>query len=296
MNAILNEFNDNPSITSQVVEIAPDMAKQMIANTEGRVQRSPKRATIAEYVGIMKRGEWVLNYQPIQIGVDGNVIDGQHRLRACIESNIPFKTLLIKNVPESIFDSLDRGTARTLGDILSSKRIRNYNTVAATISVLHTMNLNLYSYSAAKQGGAALTGNNKKHRVSPRQMDAFLAKNPEFVDFVSDGLSLYNVGNKLLSQGVFIALWYFCSKHNKANSNTFFSKLSTGASIKDDSPIFYIRKKLLAYKMKEDHMKSGDIINLVLKGFDMYCKGETLKSYITIPKEPYKLSTQMNMF
>jgi hypothetical protein len=296
MNTILSQLNHTPSVSSKVVQITPEMARTLIANTEGRLQRAPHRSTIAEYSSAMKRGEWTLNYQPIQIGIDGNVLDGQHRLKACIESNVPFQTLIIENVPEVVFDSMDRGRSRTLGDILSARSIENYNSVAATISVLHTINLNLYSLSASSKGSTSLSGDKRKYRVSPSQMDKFLEKNPDFISFVADGLRLHAVGSKLLTQSVFIALWYYCAKHSKGNANTFFSKLSTGASINEDSPIFFIRKKLLAFKSKEDFIKSADIINLILKGFDMYCNNETVKSYIQIPKEMYKLKTQMNMF
>lgn len=294
MDTILNQLPESLPVYSKVIEITPEIAKMLIANTEGRLQRAPHKQTILEYANLMRKGEWVLNYQPIQIGIDGNVLDGQHRLRGCIEANIPFTTLFIENVDEKVFDTMDRGRARTLGDILSSRRFDNYNTMAATIAVLYNLENERYALTMTSKGQSS--GSNRHLRITPTQMNKFLSRNPNFSEFIADGKRLQNVGSKLLTPSQFIALWYFCSKSDAVKSNTFFAKLSTGASIDETNPIFFIRKKLMEFKRKETYLRSIDITNLVLKGFEMYCNGETVKSHIVIPKEPFKLKTQMKMF
>jgi hypothetical protein len=294
----MTKSNDSKSllpVSAIVVLITPERAKQLLSNTEGRLQRTPNPATIKEYSKQMTMGEWVLNYQPIQIGIDGNVLDGQHRLKACIDANISFETLLIDNVPEGVFDSIDRGRSRTLGDILSSRGIENSIIVAASISVLHVINSLSYSY-VANDGSTKVAGSNRHLRLSPQQMNVFLKKNPDFISSVSDGLGMYRNGSKLLSPSLFISLWYYCQKCKKDKANTFFSKLSSGANVPENSPIFFIRKKLLSRKLKEDFIKSSDLINMILKGFIMYCNNELIKSHFNIPKEKVVLDIEMNWF
>lgn len=284
---------------SSVMFITPEIAKKYIGDSIGRKQRSPIRSVVKEYAEIMRKGEWVLNYQPIQIGEDGNVLDGQHRLLACIESNSPFQTLVIDNVPESAFDTMDRGRARTLGDVLSSRNILNHNTLASAIGYLWVIqNNNYWLVQTGSSKGVATTGGNRHFRVTPQQADDFLKKNPLFADFVAHGIKVRNAGSKFMSPSSFVALWYVCSKQDGVKAEIFFSQLSTGANIKEDDPVFYIRTKLLDKVRGNVKMPATTIVNLILKGFDMYCEGRKVNSFIPLPasKETYRLKTQMDMF
>ncbi len=53
---------------------------------------------MAEYANAMKSGEWKYNGESIKVCTDGSLLDGQHRLEACIESGVTFDTLLVTNL------------------------------------------------------------------------------------------------------------------------------------------------------------------------------------------------------
>ena len=84
--------------------------------TDNRV-RKPR--VVTRYASDMAEGRWVDTHEPIAMSVDGNLIDGQHRLAAVIESGCPQYFWL------AVYDSqqtarglpIDCGAVRTTADI-----------------------------------------------------------------------------------------------------------------------------------------------------------------------------------
>ena len=286
-----------PSATSfKVSTITPQIARELIADTIGFTQRVSHKATIQSYAEAMKRGEWKLSYEPIILGVHGNVLNGLHRLKACVEADVSFDALIVGGADDQIFDTLDNGRIRTLADRLSSKNYANYTTVASSIAFLYTIDKGQYGLSTGKGGYTAVSGNNAKYKVTPIQALSFLDKNNGYENFVAEGMKIFRIGSRLIVASQFIALWYICSKHDLQKSNQFFYKLSTGSNLEEDSPIFYTRKRLLDHKNKLDILKGNQSTNMILKAFDMFCGGKRIEKHFIIPKENFMLKSQLSMF
>ena len=64
------------------------------------------------------------------------VVDGQHRLMACISSGTPFEALVITGLDPSVFSVIDRGATRSNGDILGIAGFTNGTTVGAMVRPL----------------------------------------------------------------------------------------------------------------------------------------------------------------
>ena len=69
----------------------------------------------------------------MKIAKDGAVLDGQHRLKACVDTGISFETILIEGLPPETQDTMDTGKSRSLADILSIRGEKSANGVAALI-------------------------------------------------------------------------------------------------------------------------------------------------------------------
>lgn len=97
-------------------------AKWLAKNTHNRNLRE---TTVANYVRDMLNGAWSPNHQGIAIGEDGALMDGQHRLSAIARSGVSVPMLVCTDVPRQIegvesrvMDTVDRGNARSIPDIL----------------------------------------------------------------------------------------------------------------------------------------------------------------------------------
>lgn len=96
--------------------ITPDIAKEYLSHN---IINRPLRSKVVEsLMRDMKNGNFVLTHQGIAFDSNGNLIDGQHRLTACALANVPFETLVARDVNEEAITHLDKGNKRTFTDAL----------------------------------------------------------------------------------------------------------------------------------------------------------------------------------
>jgi hypothetical protein len=100
---------------TEIRVILPNEAAQLLANRHPRQVERFSESTAEAYADIMRKGSWD-QYHPqgIAVSASGQLLDGQHRLRAIVISNMPQRMLIVTGVPESTYKHLDAGKARTL--------------------------------------------------------------------------------------------------------------------------------------------------------------------------------------
>ena len=78
----------------EVEKITPELAKKYLANN--KINRGLNKNSVAKYATSMQEGRWKLNGEPIQFNCDGTLINGQHRLQACVRADTSFDTLVAR--------------------------------------------------------------------------------------------------------------------------------------------------------------------------------------------------------
>lgn len=136
-------INEGPSV--RIVEITPEIATALMK--ENISNRPLNRARVRIYVDAMKRGQWKLSGESIKRATDPEtgrkrLIDGQHRLQACIESGIAFPTVLVDELGEDVFSVIDRGKTRTVNDVMHISGLGSFKHVAPAIRLLLTLEAN----------------------------------------------------------------------------------------------------------------------------------------------------------
>lgn len=125
-------------LTCKVLEITPDMAKEMLKHN--RVNRDLNISRAKQYAQEMIKGRWELNGETISFYENGDLSNGQHRLTGVVIANTPITALVVYGVKENVTVQ-DRGRARNLTDSMLiggfDKALAN-NTVVA-IAKLHFM-------------------------------------------------------------------------------------------------------------------------------------------------------------
>ena len=122
-----------PSIA--VMEVTPEMAKDWLGSNQKN--RRPKKSTVHAYARDMASGAWKLAGDPIRFGTDGKLLDGQHRLLACIIAERPFQTVVMRDLNPEIMRVLDHGCKRTVADELTIEGKRWATLVAAAARWLY---------------------------------------------------------------------------------------------------------------------------------------------------------------
>ena len=117
--------------------ITPKKAKDLLdRNTRNRPISNSR---VRYYSSLMKQGKWRLTHQGLAISDTGIIIDGQHRLLAIIESNMPIDFNVTYGVNDDSFKYVDVGYTRTTANIFAIEDIPNYTKHSAGISRYHNI-------------------------------------------------------------------------------------------------------------------------------------------------------------
>ena len=124
-----------PAAPSYRMEVFTPAVAKAILETQNGGNRPIRKRTVDFLASEMTLGEWQpASADAICFDPQGNLINGQHRLSAVVQSGVTVSMLVGRNIPEEAFQVIDRGTKRSTGDDLHKIGATNYNQIAAFVS------------------------------------------------------------------------------------------------------------------------------------------------------------------
>ena len=109
---------------ASVVEMTPELAASLLErNTRNR---NPKKGHVENLAHQMAEGLWKENGEAIIVDKNGDLSDGQHRLKACLLSGKSFRVVLVQGVEPTVMDTIDTGSNRSLKDMLQLEGFKNH--------------------------------------------------------------------------------------------------------------------------------------------------------------------------
>lgn len=118
-NAKLSE--PRASAWSGVVKWMPKISAEFLDTRNSRNRLRSKRH-ITHLAGMMRKGNFRLTGEPILIDWDGILVNGQHRLAACVEANVPFWCFVTANLDPEVFKHVDQNLTRSLAKHLEREK------------------------------------------------------------------------------------------------------------------------------------------------------------------------------
>lgn len=264
-------------------EMAHEFLKRNIRN------RTVSEKTVQRYSEIMKRGEWAVNGEAIQISDGGVLLNGQHRLEAIYRSGIPQTMLVCTGISDESMATFDRGKARTMGDVLSIEQIPQSKYIAAIIKsylMLHEgMCLNMSS------DGTMSNPNTKSLKLFDEDfINAYRRNEMLYQDALKDALAmqkrlrgLFTV-SELASYIVYLVLDV---KHEYSKCVRFFNAVH---DLKDmDIPsASLLRDRLIHNKLSNTKITSQMKRGLIVKAWNEYIQPKDIKRLVFNEKEVLK--------
>ena len=112
----------------QVVVLTPEMAVELLeANHANRPLNQQHVNRIARQI---TTGKWKFNGDTIKIAKNRDVLDGQHRLWACIEAKQPIETIIVKDIEAEAFATIDTlRKPRSGSDVLALHGVTHYRSI-----------------------------------------------------------------------------------------------------------------------------------------------------------------------
>jgi hypothetical protein len=235
--------------------VTPAMAENWLKSNANN--RTPARFVIDEYARAMREGRWRLNGETIKIAVGGRLMDGQHRLMACVKANCSFKTYVVMGVDSDTFDTVDIGKKRTAGDVLGIEHIRNADAVAAAIRWISLFRSGFFNMANIK--------------MPNDEIRLFLAAEPAVEESAASGLC----ARKILAPGLAGALHYLFAQKDREAANGFFLDLGTGSNLVPGDPVLVLREKLIRDRISKAKLQSSEIASICIRAWNHRRQGNT---------------------
>jgi len=255
-----------------LMTITPEMAKAWLGDMF-TYQRKLKRLKQQQFAKDIATGKWKVNGETIIISNETKpkVLDGQHRLRACIQVDMPFRSWVITGMDPLKYDSMDQGTARSTVDLLDidskvagrESSIRNIAKVAATAALC-------FEYER---------GSFRRFRPLPRDVKKYLNENPELEQWVSDAMSGGSRATNNYSAFI-AAVSYLVSGKYPIESKEFLHQFVSNEGLYKGDPVYALRRYLLDdIKKVKSAFSRKNIFIIVAKAWNAFIQKEQVMHY-----------------
>lgn len=122
--------------TIHLTKVTPETAKILLENNAPNNRRL-RRSVVAKYANDMRNGNWrAESSNMIVISSDGRVLDGQHRLQACVESGTTQVFYIMTGADDEMYEVMDSGCLRVAEDYLDVPNRRLVAYLAGVIFAL----------------------------------------------------------------------------------------------------------------------------------------------------------------
>lgn len=215
---------------AEVEHVDPELAELLL----GRMieNRYIRRSKVTQFAADMKAGLWRLTGEAIKLTDDGQVIDGEHRLRAIIESGVSVETLVVRGARVDDRVAMDSGTSRTLSDHLRFLGLDRSTDLAAALISLQD-----------RHSGTPRRGGVGGSLATSRQEFVLLFEaNPRLLDSVE---AVAKTARLLrLPRGLCAALHYDMVALDPDDADDFWARLHSGAEMHAQHPVLVLRRRL----------------------------------------------------
>lgn len=250
--------------TMEIIDISPAMAKAWL--DRGGQNRVPTRGRVVRLTNSIRAGEWQVTGDTIKLDQDGKVIDGQHRLLACIAAGMPIRSLVVRGVATEVFSVLDTGKNRTPGDVLGIAGYKNRIAMASAARGLVLIDASgRYDPPNRLAFDTLMTHTALLHytQAHPEVELGVLLANQVRAAGLKGGAGLLGTVFALLIRA------------DEAQAGVFAERLGSGANLDADSPILKFRNRLISdQRMPNGPADREHLIAIGLKAWNAWRKGE----------------------
>jgi hypothetical protein len=259
---------------TKVMTITPQEATLWL-DTKNSKNRPISENAVAKYTQEMRENRWKLNGQGICFNQSQQLVNGQHRLMACVRSNKPFETLVTWGVPDDAFDTIDDCNTRSLADVLHIK--------GETGSILLSAGLRfLWIYATGEIERRDL----RKGKIATKPLlEATLDRNPK----IRGSVKFYSMlkarnGGLMIPAGMAIGLHYLFSLVDEKKADEFFTRLQSGLELTEDNPIYILRARLISGQREAStKLTQPALYYYTVISWNAYANGTYLKRLVFAP-------------
>jgi hypothetical protein len=276
-----------PEIRSETMEVTPELAKEWMERhvkvvAGNRVANSGKARDnrkirwgddgVAGYARDMRAGRWDLNGETVKLAWNGTVPDGQHRLYACVEAGVPFRSVVVTGVEPAAQDTIDIGIGRKLGDQLAIANEPNANTLA---SVTRWSLRWLHGVRSGTAGAGA-------YKPTRQEMLDFLAVTPHLRDATTFAVHARQAF-KSVRASVYGMAWILFNSLDPLAARVFLDGVLDGADLPKGHPVLAFRARIWNSVETQERLSEQEQLALLILAWNAWREDREL-SRMQLPK------------
>lgn len=248
-----------PTANFETITVA--RAKQLLAKNKNN--RPLNQMNLRILMHDMKRNNFKITGESIKIAQNGDLLDGQHRLQAIVQSGIPLKTFIMEGIDNEAFKYIDTGKMRSASDVLAMQGITSPTHISAVGRFVMAFQQGKY-FNLVQNSGT------KKLKYTNKDVCDFVDKN---LKHLKDSAAVaYNSKSKILRGSIIGGLHYIFKRINEEDANDFCHRLLEGDDLAKDSPIFQLRAEFIKNARSTRKMTPYEQICLICKAWNYYRK------------------------
>lgn len=204
--------------------ITPELAAEMMKrNVDDDYRNRPlSAALVRRYARMMENDEWHVTGEAIIFSSDGVLLNGQHRLTACLESGHAFTSWVIYGIDRQSFKFMDQGRKRTAGDIFSIEEVPNAALMAAAT---------VWYLQITRHNGMNLPGAGTEGHVEAAELLNIYYMHSGLQESAWVGHLVASEGESLAAPSMAVALHYLFAQKSRRDADDFMRKVITGVGI-----------------------------------------------------------------
>jgi hypothetical protein len=255
--------------------ITPEIAQRYLEYNNNNRRLDMNKVKL--YAQDMKSGRWLPTSERIGFDVNGTLINGQHRLHACILANVPFTTDVVRGLPPESFAVTDINIRRNLAQVLQLAGVPNARSFVAAMNI-HLLYL--------KCGGNRLSYNRQQEVTETEKMLLIKANQVYLLDSHSKAMAAY-VQNPNITPGILTGLHYTVWRKYPQQADAFVEQLGSGIGLSSTDAVhtmrqFLLRRKELRHKQRYEYMMA-----IYGKAWNAHVTGMPVKWLKWLPEEAF---------
>lgn len=253
-------MNPATPVTTQIVTITPTEAEALLkTNTLNRKVRS---SVVARYARDMTNKDWRLNGEGIKVSDTGELLDGQHRLLACVEANVSFQTILVIGLEFDSRETVDTGARRNFSDIL------RWHGETGTAGLAAAIESSMLWDESGTPMHIGITHSNHERL-------AWLEANPD----IREALRMWRFGQAPLKFPISVGGPFLmrAMRLSETDARAFVESLGTGENLDQKHPIYNLRSWLLNMATRRGRPPREEYAAIGVKAWNAYNTGRPVQ-------------------
>lgn len=256
-------------VTHRIETITPELAVTLLERNEAN--RNVDQKTVERYARDMKSGRWHMTGEPIQFGLTGRLLNGQHRLWACVLAQVSFETMVIRGLvnEQQVMDVIDTGKKRTLANAFQIYGEKDSPLLASIVT-------SCWKFDQGFGGSRTLA-------ITHEEGIEWLRENSEVRQAVLLARQVY--ARLQVSATAVGTAYYLNGRVDGEAAEEFWQKVGSGADLKSGDAILAFRRWVISALQKREKPVPETWLAYSLKAMNQWRAGKSVRILAVKPDE-----------